>query len=373
MHLYVNEDTIVNIDYDQIAFQTASALEQRKILAIHKTSGNTKEFNNRTEFWGGSSKVIGGWLGDLNDQRESAGKRTFSKEDFEVKDVQVVPDDISFTFQAAKTKIAHIMKHLRLEKYAGVIGVGKTFRHHFKMPKEYKSERSELRPIHLSDTKDFLVEFHNGDVVTEIEADDALEIVGYKGFLDYKKTGKFSHIVASIDKDSLHTPSLLFNFYRENGEYKTPYIILIDDSIGDIWVVEKSKKKEIKGWGSFWLAYQMLMGDKTDSIRPYQDFGIKFGDMACFNLISECKTQADLFNTVKAQYYIWFPDGVKFKSWCGEDVVISTDEWIETIFQLVYMKRWENDETTFESMLKAYVTEQEEIMKQEHDSLQEVS
>jgi hypothetical protein len=41
---------------------------------------------------------------------------------------------------------------------------------------------------------------------------------------------------------------------------------------------------------------------------------------------------------------------------------METDAWIETIFQLVYMKRWENDETTFESMLKAYEAEQDEAL-----------
>lgn len=343
-----------------MAFQASSALEQRKIHAVHKASGNVKEFETRTDFWGKSSKNIGGWLGALNAQREAAGKKLFSREDFEIKDVQIVPDNISFTFQAAKTKITQMMDHLKLQKYCGVIGVGKTFRHSFKMPKEYKSERSDLRPIHLSDTKDYLVEKHNGDVVTGIEADDALEIYGYAGYKAYKETGKFSHIVASIDKDSLHTPSLLFNFYKEDGVYKNPCIILIDESIGDIWIVEKGKKKEIKGWGSYWLAYQMLMGDKTDSIRPYQDFDVKFGDITCFNLISKCKTQAELFQTVKDQYYEWFPDGVKFTSWDGEEVEMTTDEWIETIFQLVYMKRWANDETTFESMLQAYISKQEE-------------
>lgn len=346
-------------------------MEKRSINAVHKASGNVKEFANRTDFWGNKKHEIEGWLGALNASREAEGKRPFTKEDFEILDVQEVPEKIAFTFQAAKTKIAGIMDHLKLRKYCGVIGVGKTFRHSFAMPTEYKSERSEIKPLQLSDTKDYLVEQHNGDVVTGIEADDALEIYGFSGYQAYEKTGKFSYIVVSIDKDSLSTPSLLFNFYKEDGVFKQPNIILIDDSIGDIWIVEKGKKKEIKGWGSMWLAYQMLMGDKTDSIRPYQDFGIKFGDMACFKLISECKTQADLFNTVKAQFHKWFPEGVSFTSWDGKETWMETDAWIETIFQLVYMKRWDNDETTFDSMLKAYEAEQDEALRQAHESNQE--
>lgn len=349
------------IDYDQIAFQAASALEKTKIEAIHKSSGNKKEFNNKTEFWGISNKAITGWLGALNEKRQAEGKKPFLREDFEIVNVQIPPDKIAYTFQAAKTKISYILEHLKLQKYGGVIGVGKTFRHSFLMPTEYKSERSELRPLQLSDTKDYLVEYHNGDVVTGIEADDALEIKAFAGYMDYKEKGVFSYVIASIDKDSLSTPGLLFNFYKESGSplYKNPDIIFIDDSIGDIWVEEKGKKKEIKGWGSFWLAYQMLMGDKTDSIRPYQDFNIKFGDMTCYKLISECKTQAELFQTVKNQFHTWFPEGVKFTAWNGEEVEMTTDEWIEIIFQLVYMKRTENDETTFESMLQAYISEQE--------------
>lgn len=335
-------------------------MEKRSIHAVHKASGNVKEFENRTEFWGNKKNDIGGWLGALNASREKDGKKLFTKEDFEILDVQTVPEKIAFTFQAAKTKIAGILDHLKLTKYCGVIGVGKTFRHSFPMPKEYKSERSELKPLQLSDTKDYLVEQHNGDVVTGIEADDALEIYGFSGYQAYEETGKFSHVVVSIDKDSLSTPSLLFNFYKEDGVYKNPCIILIDDSIGDLWILEKGKKKEIKGWGSLWLAYQMLMGDKTDTIRPYQDFDIKFGDMTCFNLISKCKTQAELFQTVKTQFHNWFPEGVSFTSWDGADVWMETDAWIETIFQLVYMKRWANDETTFESMLQDYISKQEE-------------
>lgn len=346
-----------------MAFQAASALEKRVIQAKHIASGNVKEFKNRTEFWG-KGKTIGGWLGALNEVNEKKGKKTFTKEDFEVIDVQIPAEDISHTFQAAKQRATSIAAYLQCQKYCGVIGVGKTFRHSFLLPKEYKSERSAIRPIQLNETKDFLVEFHNGDVVTGIEADDKLEIIGTKGWNNYKETGKFSHIVASIDKDSLSTPSLFFNFHKQDGNWLHPEIILIDDSVGDLWLVEKKDSKgkitrECKGWGSKWLAYQMLCGDSTDSIRPYQDFGHKFGDVTCHTLLENCATQAELFKTVKNQFYTWFPSGVQFTAWNGEDVSMTTDEWIETIFQLVYMKRVEKDTTTFESMLNDYINKEE--------------
>lgn len=356
----MDENTEIVIDYDQIAFQGASALEKTFIDAVHTASGRKKRFKNKTEFWG-STKAIGGWLAASNAERVKEGKSPFSKEDFEIENVQVPAENIAHTFQAAKSKLEGIVKHVGLTKYSGVIGIGKTFRHHLELPKEYKSSRAETKPIQLSETKDYLVERHNGDVVIDIEADDALEIKAFAGYNSYKATGKASHIIASIDKDSLHTPGFLLNFYREKGEttYKQPEIIYIDESIGDIWIVEKTNSKgkitkDVKGWGSFWLAYQLLMGDDTDTIRPYQDFGIKFGDMKAYELMRPCTTQAELFQVVKNQYHEWFPDGVKFTSWTGNEISITADEWLETIFSLVYMKRVENDTTTFASMLEGY-------------------
>lgn len=251
---------------------------------------------------------------------------------------------------------------MKIQNYSGVIGVGKTFRHAFLLPKEYKSGRDELKPVHLSATKDYLVEQHNGDVVTGIEADDALEIKAYAGWMNYLETGKFNTVVASIDKDSLFTPGLLFNFHRgEDNELKHPEVIMIDDSIGGIWLEKKGKVNECKGWGSFWLAYQMLCGDSIDCIRPYQDFGIRFGDVACYKLLSKCETQAELFQTVKKQFHTWFPDGVQFTAFTGEEVKLTTDEWIERVFQLVYMKRLKDDNTTFQSMLEGYINAEQEV------------
>ena len=75
MHEYLTEDAMVVIDYDQVAFQAASAVETKQIQAIHKASGNIKVFKNKTEFWG-KGKAIGGWLGNLNEENLKKGKKT---------------------------------------------------------------------------------------------------------------------------------------------------------------------------------------------------------------------------------------------------------------------------------------------------------
>ena len=347
----ITEDCTLWIDYDQIAFQAASAMEERSINAVHKASGRKMPFKNKTEFWGRSKKSVGGWLETLNLKNEEAGKPTFTKEDFEIEDVFTSVDEVAYVLQASKTKVVGLCKHVGLESYAGAIGKGETFRHHLELPKFYKGQRDEHKPAWLSETKDYLETKHNGEVVTVIEADDFLTKKQFLGWRNFKKTGKISHITASLDKDSLHTPGFLFNFNKIDGIYKHPEIIVIDESIGNIWL---NKKGEVKGWGSYWLAYQLLIGDSTDNIRPYQDFGIKYGEKSFYNEVKDIISQAELFTFVKDKYHSWFPNGVEFTSWSEKQISISTDEWLETIFSLIYMHRVDNDPTTFAKMLQHY-------------------
>lgn len=340
------------MDYDQIAFQASSAVEKHTINAIHKSSGRSMSFDNVTSFWG-RGKSVGGWLGETNAKREEAGTTTFSKDDFEIEDVYV-SEPVNHSTQAAKTRINSLCKHLGVDNYCGVLGESNTFRHKLLLPSFYKGQRSEHKPLHLPDTRDYLIKHHNGEIILDIEADDALTMKQFQGWRNYQSNGKITDVVASIDKDSLHTSGFLFNFNKNDKGLIHPEVIVIDDSIGDIWIKEKGKSKEVKGFGSYWLAYQLLLGDSTDNIRPYQDFSIKYGEMSFYKEVSDIKSQAELFSFVKDKYHTWFPDGVSFTAWDNTQVEITSDEWLETIFKLVYMQRIENDPTTFDKLLNFY-------------------
>ena len=350
----INENTTLHLDYDQISFQSASVTEKHSIKAIHKGSGRSMDFDNVTSFWG-RGKNIGGWLCDTNAKRAESGATQFTKEDFTIEDVYV-NEPVANATQAAKTRVKGLSKYLGIDNYCGVLGESGTFRHKLELPQLYKGQRSEHKPLHLQDVRSYLVKHHNGSVIQDIEADDALTMKQFLGWKNYKSTGKITDVVGSIDKDSWHTPGFLFNFNKDQstGKYKYPEVIVIDDGIGDLWVNEKGKSKEVKGYGSYWLAYQLLLGDSTDTIRPYQDFGIKYGEQTFYKEAVDIKTQAELFTFVKDKYHSWFPDGVSFTSWTGKEMGISTDEWIETIFKLVYMQRVPNDPTTFAKMLQHY-------------------
>lgn len=349
----IDENTALHLDYDQIAFQSASVTEKHTIKATHKASGRSMDFDNVTSFWG-RGKNIGGWLSDTNTKRAEAGAKQFSKEDFTVEDVYI-NEPVANATQAAKTRVKGLSKYLDIDNYCGVLGESGTFRHKLELPQTYKGQRSEHKPLHLQDVRSYLVKHHKGEVIQDIEADDALTMKQFLGWRNYKSTGKITDIVGSIDKDSLSTPGYLFNFNKAgDGSLQYPEVIVIDDSIGNIWVNEKGKSKNVKGWGSYWLAYQLLIGDSTDNIRPYQDMNIKYGEQTFYKEAVDIKNQAELFTFVKDKYHSWFPSGVSFTSWTGKDIEISTDEWLETIWKLVYMQRIPNDPTTFAKMLQHY-------------------
>lgn len=318
---------------------------------MHKASGRVKEFKNKTEFWGRKKNSLeGSWLGDQNVMREAKGQTPFTREDFEIRDVQVAPE-LSHVLYAAKTKVNTICEHLGIDKYFGVIGKGETFRHELALPQKYKSNREEtLRPIFLTEAKDYLAEKHGGEFVTGIEADDRLTQYGYQGRADFKRTGKFSYIPVTMDKDSNSTPSLYFNLYRSNDAFKHPNPILIDEGIGELWM----DKGEVKGYGAKWLAVQMCKGDSSDHVRPYQDFGLTYGDATCYADFADAADHKELFTRVMNRFKDWFPDGVEYDAWTGEHMKMSAGQWASMMFKLVYMQRIPNDPTTFARMLRHY-------------------
>ncbi len=346
-----DENTVLVFDYDQIAYLSASVLEETRIKATHISSGVSKEFRNKTEFWGRKKNSLeGSWLGDQNVMREAQGKRPFTREEFEIESVQIPPEK-SHVLYAAKQKVNAICEHLGIEKYFGVLGKGETFRHELLLPEKYKSNRDTTpRPLLLTDAKDYLHETHGGVYVTGIEADDKLTTYGYKGHADFKRTGKYSYIPVTMDKDSNSTPQLYFNLYRKDNKFKHPEPIIIPEGLGKLWM----EKNEVKGYGELWLAVQMCKGDTSDHVRPYQDFGIEYGDSSCYKDFAEAKDSHDLWTRVVNKFKEWFPEGVEYQAWNGEKMKMSAGQWASLMFQLVYMHRVPDDKTTFFKMLRHY-------------------
>jgi len=354
----ISDDAIIHLDLDQTAFVAASGAEKRTIVVTHIKSGRKMEFKNRTEFYGRQKKVVGGWLKDQNTNRAAKAKADgfkftpWTREDFEIEDKQVA-EPVENCLHLLKTKINAIIDHMGGIKGVGVLGGSGNFRLSLPTPEIYKGNREgAIRPLLLKECRDYIQKKYGAPVIDGIEADDYLTMRQYEGWLNYKKTGKFNHIVASFDKDQVQCPGLIFNTMRDSSErsWKHPTPWLIDDSMGEIWM----EKAKVKGWGKKFFGYQMLFGDSSDNVKPYQCFdGIKFGETSAFQVISPCKDEKSMWEAIVRQYKEWFPEGVSFTDHMGVSRKFTAGQWASIIFQSVYMKRWENDNTTLLTTLKS--------------------
>jgi hypothetical protein len=353
----VTDDVTIVLDLDQTCYVAAAGAEKRTIIATHIKSGRQMEFKNKTEFWGRQQTVVGGWLKDQNTNMEAkmlaSGKefKPWTREDFTIEDKQT-PEPVENCLHLLKIKINAILEHMGTTNGLGVLGGEGNFRLVLPTPEIYKGNREDtIRPLLLADTREYVQRKYGAIVIDGIEADDYLTMKQYEGWLHYKKTGKFNYIVASFDKDQVQCPGLIFNTMRDSTErdWKHPLPWLIDDSMGEIWM----ESGKVKGWGKKFFGYQMLFGDQSDNVKPYQNFDkIRFGETSAFKVISPCQDENAMWAAIVNQYKKWFPDGVEFTDHMGVPRKFTAGQWASVIFQAVYMKRTPDDNTTLGNVLR---------------------
>ena len=151
-------DRIVIIDLDFVKYSSAGVGEKRSIIAIHKKSGKSKPFLNRTAFWGRKRKVLEGWLGDENKEREAKGLKPFTKEGFDIEDVQE-PEPLENLLHTAKKQVQGVLTSLGTNNAEYFIGQGDSWRVEASTLLKYKGQRSDLlKPVHLDAVSDYLKE-----------------------------------------------------------------------------------------------------------------------------------------------------------------------------------------------------------------------
>ena len=347
----IDENTTVYFDSDQLTYINSSAAESRTVKITNNKTEEVFKCKNRTEFFGAKKKIIEGRLGDINILRESKGLEPFAREDFTIEDIQEA-EPVEYLYYSLKQKIKAELEYLGLTKYVCVLGGEGNPRLSLDMPFQYKSSRKDLiKPLLLNDARNYIINYHKGYIVNGMETDEFLTTKGYEGYQHYLKTGKFSNIIISIDKDGYSTPSLIFNNYRNEGKLKHKDLHLVDNSIGELFL----EGKKIHGWGFKWLCWQCLMADPTDGFYSYQKFEhIKFGERTAYSLLLPLTTQQECLQVVVDTYKSWFPEPFKFISWTGKEIESDWLKWLETIFACAYMKRIPNDKTTIERLLKHY-------------------
>jgi hypothetical protein len=120
------------IDGDLIGFKASAACEIRFVFAIHKDSGRSKQFDNRTAFRS--------WLKDQDKWQE---------DDFNVVDDRTV-EPIEYCLHTAKKMLEGIHKLSGCKEMKVVVQGEGNFRDDILLPTKYKGSRVDLiKPLHL--------------------------------------------------------------------------------------------------------------------------------------------------------------------------------------------------------------------------------
>ena len=161
----------------------------------------------------------------------------------------------------------------------------------------YKQNRKGAKPTTYAKLRQWMVDYLDAEVVTGIEADDALGLRAHEEGV----------VIASIDKDLLTVPGKHYNLLSgEITVVTNPGYVYLDD------------KKTLRGHGFKLFCAQMLMGDRADNVKGLRGYG----SVKAYKLLKTKTTIRSMYATVVRQYRKAYPGLVYDYSKNGEDFTV---------------------------------------------------
>ena len=320
------QNRVALFDGDIISFRAAAAVEKRTVEVLHKKTEKTKVFKTRTEF----KKYL--------EEREIP----YSEEAYVISDKQEAEPE-AHAFQVVKRQVQSIAEDIEAEHSELFVGGKNNFRLSLDLPVQYKSNRDDLlRPLLLDATKKYALGKYMGGLIEDVEVDDYVVIRAHE-----LQASGFDPIIISLDKDCKGCVGIKYYNWTE----ETPEIIEVP-AFG--YLAYDKDKKKVLGNGLNFYCYQLLKGDSADCYSPSDLHNKRFGDVAVFNLLKDCKTVDELFKVTEDKFKEWFPEPVTYTTWDKRQVTKDYKQILELYHTCVYMRRIEDDDTTFYSLWKEF-------------------
>ena len=296
-------------DFDYIRYAVGFASEKRSIKVVHKQSGDEWDFKSRTEFYGRSRAKDGGALSEINKSRDTP----YTLDEFEILDIQT-PEPIEFCLHSVKQKVESVNKMLGVKNIIGYHGVGDSFRLEASTILGYKQTRlGALKPIHIDAITEYLVRKYKSIPCVGLEADDWCII---------SAIGKKDHVVVAQDKDVLGNAVFSFNPTKhelgvQNG-----------NCFGSLWLEERTNskgkvEKTVRGIGRMFFYYQLASSDPIDNYYANAASPLKWGDIAAYNALKDCKNDKEALAAVVGVYKHLYTAPSKVVGWRGD--ILSID------------------------------------------------
>lgn len=316
--------TILICDLDTPIYKAAVRAQDKSILVTHTKTGIEKTFNNRTEF-----------------KELLKGKNKLSTlPQYEIVDVQV-PHPVSHATQILKTTVNSIVDFVKPDEVIYLVSGKGNFREDIPFVKRYKWNREDtLKPVNLQATRNFAIKHFKAVRTNGEEPDDAQVWMGYEVLAAGNKP-----IVLGYDKDSLQY-SGLFVYNPDKPD-------LGIRELPETGSISLDSKRKPRAEGLMQYAYQMLYGDRVDGLNPYEVAGVKFGEIAAFNVLKDLKDEKEILQAVVNQYKMWYPSDVKYTAWNGEEVSCTWREMYSMYHKALRMKQTKDDPLSAKDFLNS--------------------
>jgi hypothetical protein len=160
-----------------------------------------------------------------------------------------------------------VFTYTEVEDCEGYLTGKSNFRFDIAKTAPYKGTRIAEKPKHLGIIRQYMIDAWAFSVQEGQEADDAIGIRAYA-------LGEEDYIICSIDKDLDNLRGHHYNFVKNIRYYVTE-----DEAIKNFYI-------------------QVLTGDRVDNVPGLKGVGPKKAE----KILSEAKTETELFNAVLAAY-----------------------------------------------------------------------
>lgn len=310
-----------HIDLDFVKYGAASVGERRYIIATHRASGRSKEFNNRTEFWGRGKAKDGGWLGELNANRDSP----FTWDEFDLEDRQEVTEPVQNILHSAKLMVESAIAASKADGYKSYIGKGEVFRVELSTLLKYKGTREDLvKPLLLDEVIEYLTKKFKPEVVTGVEVDDAVTIATWNRPDDF---------IIGADKDYRSAGT---RFYDVNSSDEG---IIDCTGFGKLW----DTRKKISGRGRLFKYWQVLSNDVSDNYKANCFSDKKWADKSAYKVLVDCQDDKQAVQVMVDTFKMLYPEPKIVQGWSGEDVMIDWHYVMQEMFNMAHLHRWKDD------------------------------
>ena len=320
---------LVDLDYPKYA--VASMGQENWIEIVHTPTGKSKEFPGRREFWG--RKGNGGWFKEVNKSRVEKGLKAFEVDEFEIVDKSQISEPIENILYTAKAMVENALEVSGADNFEAYYGQGASFRHSVSTLLEYKGNRTGPKPLMLEEVTNYLSRTFKGEMVTGIETDDKLTMIGWKN------NNKF---IIGNDKDYRGCGSRYFDVNNPDEG------IIDTNCFGKLWRNDNGK---VKGYGRMFKLWQVCSKDDVDNYRANCFSDKKWGDVKAYTCLVDSKNDKELFENAVQVFKILYPEPITVHGWRGDSIDIDWLYVFQECMDMAHMQRWHDDRVIVKDVL----------------------